>query len=397
MRIGIYADVANEEQIRGVGYHVANLVEHLGRLGGEDEILLYYRRGVLREGPVFLRRLVGANVRLRPVRFPRAWFENRPRLWWSYGLPALIRADRLDVFHGPSHILPATTSVRTVVTIHDVAFFKMDLYSPGLTASLRSLTGDALRRADRVIALSENTRRDVEGLGVDPGRIRVIYGGGQIVPDDQIRHDRREEVRRTLGLPDRYILFVGYLHPRKNVPFLLRGFARLKQATDLPHKLVLAGARGPAADEIDALIRELGIASDVVITGYLEDWQMPLLYTMADLFVLPTLYEGFTLVTLEAMAYGVPTIATDTSSIREGTGDAAILVPLNDVDSLTSAIRLALTDEDLRRGMVARGRERARMFAWGRCAEETMALYRELGGPRARHAVPDPTPAPVAR
>ena len=387
MRIGIYVDVANEAQPRGVGLHVVNLVEQLGHLDREGEYFLYYRRGLLRPGETFLRRPPQPNFHLRPVRFPRRWVDRYPRLWWTYCLPAAIRADRLDVFHGPSHLLPAVPRVGTIVTIHDVALFKMDgLYPPAVTAALRRWIGGALERADRVIALSENTRCDLEALGVEPGRLRVIYGGGHVVPEGRIRYDRREELRRALGLPERFILFVGFLHPRKNVPFLLRGFARLKQAAGLPHKLVLAGSRGPAAGQIDALIAELGLAPDVLVTGYVDDWQLPLLYKMADLFVLPTLYEGFTLVTLEAMAYGVPVVATDTSSIREGVGDAGLLVPLDDVDALAAAMGSALTDDGLRRGMIGRGRSQARRFSWERCAAETLALYRELAEGRDREA-----------
>src|SRR5207247_471161 len=133
---------------------------------------------------------------------------------------------------------------------------------------------------------------------------------------------------------DRYILFVGALQPRKNVPFLVRAFAELRRMREIPHKLVLAGPFDVATEEIRGLVREMHLEADVLLTGYLEDWQIPLLYKLADLFVLPTRYEGFTLVTLEAMAYGTPVIATDTSSIREGVGDAALLVAEDDVGGL---------------------------------------------------------------
>src|SRR5438270_9648939 len=117
-------------------------------------------------------------------------------------------------------------------------------------------------------------------------------------------------------------------------------------------------------EEMDQLIRELGIGEDVIIPGWVEAWQVPLFYKMADLFVLPTLYEGFTLVTLEAMAYGIPVIATDTSSIREGTGDAAVLVPVNDDEALARALHTVLTDDAVRQQLIARGREQAKKFTW---------------------------------
>lgn len=392
MRIGINIDVARDEAPSGIGLHIRELLEALAAVDGENRYFLYHRRGVVErsagyEGPA------RPNFRPRPVRAPKGWPEDHPTLWWDWYLPWMILRDRLDVFHGPNHFLPACHGARGVVTIHDLAYFRQsDLYPPEVNAVLRAWTLRSLRRASAVVALSENTRADVEALGIPPARVRVIYGGGKIVPEDQIRFDRLGEMTRTLGLPDRFILFVGTINPRKNLPLLLRAFAALKRRGDLPHKLVVAGARGPASGEVDALIEELGLASDVIVTGYVEVWQIPLLYKAADVFVLPSLYEGFTLVTLEAMAYGTPVVATDTSSIREGVGDAASLVMLGDVEGMASAIHAALTDEPLRRAMIARGHRQAGKFTWENCARETLRLYREVG---TKSLAPRPTAEPV--
>jgi glycosyltransferase involved in cell wall biosynthesis len=370
--------VAKEEQLRGVGLHVVHLVEQLSRIDHENTYLLYYQCGLFQSRNVFRHAPPQPNFRLRPVRFPQRWLDNHPRVWWNHYLPLLAKADRIDVFHGPSHFLPALPSHQTVVTIHDVAPFKMNLYPDGYTKALCDWTMQALRAAGRVIAISKNTQADLEALGVDPIKIRLIYGGGHIVAEEQIAYSRREELRRQFQLPEHYILFVGTLGLRKNLPFLLRSYAQLKKAGRIPHSLVLAGKKYLAFDQIEALIRELDIERDVIITGYVDDWQVPLLYKMADLFVLPTLYEGFTLVTLEAMAYGVPVISTDTSSIREGVGDAAILVPVDDVDALAKAMHQVVTDESLQRSMKERGIAQAQKFSWERCAQETLALYQEL-------------------
>lgn len=380
MKVGIYCEVAKDVKPTGIGLHVRHLVRRLGAIDAETEYLLYYPRDLT--GPdAGLAGLdgLGPNVRPRPVRFPGGWPGDRPRLWWDHYLPRVLRRDRVDVFHGPNHFLPAFDRGRSVVTIHDVAYFRMGIYGEGEDELLKHLTLQALGRADAVIALSENTRRDVEGLGVEPGRVRVIYGGGNVAAEGDIRRDRREEMRHALKLPDRYVLFVGTIQPRKNVPFLLRGLAELRRRGGPPRKLVLAGGCDAAsAAQIDAAIAELGLADDVTITGYVEDWHLPLLYEGADLFVLPTLYEGFTLVTLEAMAYGTPVVATDTSSIREGVGDAALLVPVDDVRRLADAMHAALTDEALRRSLIGRGRDQAGKFTWERMARETLELYREL-------------------
>lgn len=379
MRIGINIDVARDETPSGIGLHIRELLEALAAIDEENRYVLYFRRGLVKsrtgyDGPA------RPNFRPRPVRAPWGWPEDHPTLWWDWYLPWMIRRDRLDVFHGPNHFLPACHGASGVVTIHDLAYFRQDdLYPPEVNAVLRTWTLRSLHRTRSVIALSENTRGDIEALGIPPAKIQVIHGGGKVLPDDQIHFELRDELQRALGLPDHYILFIGTINPRKNLPLLLRAFAALKRRCDLPHKLVVAGARGPASAEFDSIVEELGLASDVIVTGYVESWQIPLLYKMADVFVLPSLYEGFTLVTLEAMAYGTPVIATDTSSIREGVGDAARLVVLGDVEGMASAIHSVLTDEPLRREMIAKGHHQAQKFTWENCARATLRLYHEVG------------------
>ena len=284
----------------------------------------------------------------------------------------------MDVFHGPNHFLPRFDSRRNVVTIHDVAYFKMEVHGATLDAVMREWTRHALSNAGRVIALSENTRRDVLELGMAPENVKVIYGGGNIVPEDRIAFSRLPEMRSSLDLPAKYILFIGALQPRKNVPFLVRAYAELRRRYGTDHELVLAGPKDGATGEILALCKELGVTDHVRLTGYLEDWQIPLLYKEAGLFVLPTRYEGFTLVTLEAMAYGTPLIATDSSSIREGVGDAGLLVPVDDVGRLAADMHSTLHDPLLRQQLIERGKVQSRKFTWQRCAEETLALYREI-------------------
>jgi glycosyltransferase involved in cell wall biosynthesis len=377
MRIGIYVEAA-KGQLRGVGYHIQQLVYALGRLDSENEYLLYYQNDLFHENDAFHYCPRQPNFQLRPVPFPKNWINSFPTLWWEYVLPLVVKKDRIDIFHSPNFFLPTLRKQKSIVTIHDLAFMKMELYPKGITEALRYWTDKALQSATRIIALSENTRIDIQALGIDSARVRVIYGGGHIVPQEEIQHERMEEVRAAFNLPEKYILFVGVLYPRKNIPFLIRSYAKLKRETNCPHGLVLAGIKGPATEEIEALIGEFGLTSDVTLTGYVEDWQLPLLYKNADLFVLPTLYEGFTLVTLEAMSYGVPVVATDCSSIREGVGEAATLVRSNDVDDMTNAIYNLLVDDLLRQQRIVLGKEQAKKFTWDRCARETLSVYQEV-------------------
>jgi len=386
MKIGIYVDVAKDRKPSGIGLHVRKLLEKLADLDRENEYLLYYQCGLLESAGVFPHCPDRPNFRRRPVRFPAGWQGRHPRLWWNWALPRAIRKDGIDVFHGPNHFLPALAEIPTVVTIHDIAYFYMDVHGDPANEMLRQWTRHALQQASAVIALSENTSKDCVEQGAEADDVRVIYGGGNVVAEEQIAFDRAGEMRRHFKLPEKYVLFVGTLQPRKNVPFLIEAFADFKRATGSPHGLVLAGKRDSAAPEIDRLIVDLGLGDDVVITGYVEDWHLPLLYKLADVFVLPTLYEGFTLVTIEAMAYGTPVISTNTSSIREGVGDAAILVDVNDVAALSAGLAKVLGDDATREEMVRLGRERAALFTWERMAQETLALYEEVAT-RERRAV----------
>ena len=391
MRIGIYYEPANDPRPTGIGIHVRELVAALAEADDRNEYLLYYREGLFgNPGP--LHRPEATNFNPRPVRAPSGWQYQYPRAWWDHYLPWLVARDRLDVFHGPNHYLPCPGRALQVVTIHDLAYFRdPSIMGQAHGDALRHWTRLALDRASTVITVSENTKRDVEELGIDPGRIRVVHGVGSITPEPEIDLRQAEAVRRDLGLPNRYILFVGTLQPRKNVPMLLRAYARLKAESRLPHKLVLVGQKSSSTLEVESLIVELGLVDDVVITGYVEAWHLPLIYKMADIFALPTLYEGFTMVNLEAMAYGVPIVATENSSIREGVGDSAILVPPDDEAGFARAIRSLLEDPERAGRLVASGRERANLFTWERCARETLAIYEDLArtpsrAPRLRSA-----------
>jgi glycosyltransferase involved in cell wall biosynthesis len=375
MRIGIYVDVARDERPTGIGKHVIYLLDALAKLDQDNQYLLYYPASRASRSEYLDHFPKQGNFVTRPVWFPQQWQYKRPRAWWNWYLPWVVRRDRIDVFHGPNHFLPKLDKRRNIVTIHDLAYFHMEVHGEEMDEIMRKWTQHALDNAGRVIALSENTKRDIERLGYPSDRIQVIYGGGNIVPENSIACGRVAEMREKLRLPKQFVLFIGALQPRKNVPFLLRGFARMKEKYSLPHELVLAGPKDTATDEILALSRELGVSEDVHLTGYLDDWQIPLLYREAELFALPTRYEGFTLVTLEAMAYGTPLVATDSSSIREGVGDAALLVEVDAVEHLADAMHRGLTDQTLRKDLVQRGKVQSAKFTWERCAEETLSLY----------------------
>lgn len=378
MRIGIYVEVATGERPTGIGKHIISLVSALATIDSSNQYLLYHSTPVWGRKEQLSFCPTQTNIRSRPVRFPRQWIYERPRLWWNKYLPAVLRRDGIDVFHGPNHFSPRWDRNRSVVTIHDLAYFFMNVHGDKMDHAMRKWTLHAFEHARRVIALSENTQRDVERLGVSSDRIRVIYGGGNIVDDACIAWNRIAEMRQRRKLPAKYVLYVGAIQPRKNLPLLVRAYALMRKRYQISEQLVLVGPQESATKEVVAIATELGIEKYLHLTGYLDDWEIPLIYNEASIFTLPSLYEGFTLVTLEAMAYGTPVVAMNNSSIREGVGDAGLLVESDNIEAYAVAMHGAIIDHDLRGRLISRGRERASQFTWTKCAQQTLRLYQEI-------------------
>jgi glycosyltransferase involved in cell wall biosynthesis len=186
-------------------------------------------------------------------------------------------------------------------------------------------------------------------------------------------------VRSRYRLPEGYVLFVGSVERRKNLRGLLQAYARLLE-TDVACPLVIVGTRRRGAGEIGRTLQELHLEESVIFTGYVPDADLPAIYTGADLFVFPSLYEGFGLPPLEAMACGTPVVCSNAASLPEVVGDAAIMVDPYDVEGLAEAMLRVLTDADLREHLRRKGLERARQFTWERTARETVAVYREVLG-----------------
>jgi glycosyltransferase involved in cell wall biosynthesis len=233
-----------------------------------------------------------------------------------------------------------------------------------------------LRAADVIIAVSECTRRDAVRLyGIDQAKIRVVYEG--VNPRFRPLDDREqlEALRHRYALPARFLLYVGTIEPRKNLPALFEAFKQI----GLPGvKLVIVGKKGWLYDETFARLQALGLEREVVFTGFVPDDDLPGLYTLAEAFVFPSLYEGFGLPVLEAMACGTPVITGNVSSLPEVMGDAGILVAPGDVGGLVTALKRVLTDSHLRAQMSAKGLAQARKFTWEKAAQETLAVYRRV-------------------
>ncbi len=302
------------------------------------------------------------------------------RIAWEQTVGLTIgRRWRLDVIHAPVNVAPLITGVPRVVTVHDLAFHLFPEQYPGRKQRyLRTMTRLSVQRAARVIAVSEATRQDIIRLyDADPERVVTVPNG----VGDEMRPLGADEVaafRARQGLTGPTLLFLGTLQPRKNLETLLRAWART--AGETGWQLVVAGAAGWHHEPIFDLARELGIADAVRFVGFVPPEDLPLWHNAADAFVYPSLYEGFGLPLLEAMACGTPVVTSDTPALREVVGNAGLIVGPRDVPALAQALLQLAREPELREELAARGLRRASEFSWRRTAAETAAVYRAAAG-----------------
>jgi glycosyltransferase involved in cell wall biosynthesis len=303
-------------------------------------------------------------------------------LWHRLRLPLPVElfCGALDLFHSPDFTLPPVRRARTVLTVHDLSFMRVPQCSdPRLRSYLLQAVPTSVRRADVVLADSECTRADViELLGVDPAHVEVIYPG--VEPRFRPVQDTHtlDAVRSRYRLPARFVLGLGTLQPRKNFERLIEACAQLKEEARSGMRLVIGGGTGWMYEGIFGRVEELGVQGAVCFPGYVADEDLPALYTLADLFVFPSLYEGFGLPPLEAMACGTPVVTSHASSLPEVVGDAALMVDPLDVAALSEAIQRVLSDTDLRHRMIRQGQEQARRFTWPRAAQKLLGLYERI-------------------
>ncbi|HZQ08751.1 MAG TPA: glycosyltransferase family 1 protein [Anaerolineae bacterium] len=287
---------------------------------------------------------------------------------------------RSDLFHGTDHLLPPLKHSRTVFTIHDLIFrFFPEYHLPLNRWYLSLMLPKFMERANAIIAVSEHTRRDVvQWLNIPAEKITVIYEGVNPAFKPIKNRDELERVRAEYQLPSRFMLFFSTLEPRKNLVTLLDAYAELlKQDADMP-LLVVAGRQGWLYQATLQHIHELGLTQRVILTDWVQERDVPALLNLAEVFVYPSLYEGFGLPPLEAMACGTPVISSNAASLPEVVGDGGILFDPRDTEALTQALGRVLHDFALREELCAKGIRRASCFTWERAARETLAVYERV-------------------
>ncbi|MBC7236430.1 MAG: glycosyltransferase family 4 protein [Chloroflexi bacterium] len=366
MRIGIDARLTHYRPA-GISRYTLQLIEALARIEAEDEFVIlqsYKAKKPILDSPNFITRrlLTPSHHRLEQLT-----------------LPLEISLLRLDVLHSPDFIPPFRRNCRSVITIHDLVFILYPHFLSKDAARYYGQIDQAVRHTDAIIAVSEATKRDIIRLvGVPERKITVIYEAASPIFRPIKTPDIRQRVRDRFGIHGDFLLFVSTIEPRKNVPTLLKAMRRLLDDYDPDVKLVLAGEKGWLYDEVFRLVGELKLEEDVIFLGRVSTEELLWLYNAAQALVAPSIYEGFGLPPLEAMACGTPVIVSNVSSLPEVVADAGLLVDPYNVEEIAVAMWRILTDQELRQTLIEKGLKRSAFFSWDKAAEKTLELYHSL-------------------
>ncbi|MEO7046915.1 MAG: glycosyltransferase family 1 protein [Ferruginibacter sp.] len=369
MVIGIDANEANVDSRVGISEFAYQILNKLYEFRREDkneyEFIIYLKAKPLSHLPK-----------------ETSWWKYtiiRPsRLWTQIGLPIhlLTTSEKPDVFLTLTHYGPRFSRIPTIVSVMDLSFLhfpqtfkKNDLYQ------LTKWTEYSVRKAKKIITISNSSKDDIiKYYKVPSEKVNVVYLGLK----NLAMNEPSEKELSEFGVNKKFILFVGTLQPRKNISRLIESFAKLPQDIKSDYQLVIIGKKGWLFEEILEAPEKFGVSESVVFLDYVSDIDLPNFYKKAEIFVLPSLYEGFGLPILEAMRYGCPVIASNVSSLPEAGGDAALYFEPENTNDIKNIIEKVLTDNALREKMIVRGREHYKKFTWEKAAKQVLSTIEEV-------------------
>ncbi len=368
MRLTIGIDFTSAVRERaGIGRYARELIRALARLDHANRYILFVPRNAHDD----------LLVHDWPSNFSivRAPLSERylAALWHRARVPLPVEAliGSVDIFYSPDFLLPPTRARRTLVTVHDLSYVRVpECFPDPLKTYLNRAVPHAVERADLILADAVSTARDLEEVyRIAPEKIRVLYSGVNPRFCADVSEREQARVREKYHLHGPYLLSVSTIQPRKNYTRLIQAFSNLSISD---HQLVIVGSRGWMFDEIFRTVERLNLQERVTFPEFVADNDLPALYTMAALFVYPSLYEGFGLPVAEAMACGAPVVCSSASSIPEVAGDAALYFDPRNVDAMTNAMAQALADEPLREDLRTKGFLQVKQFSWEQAAEQLL-------------------------
>lgn len=331
--------------LTGVGHYTAELARNLAMVAPSDSFTFISPHGLLK------------------------------RRWWSLGLPLHLLRNSFDLFHGTNYEIPFWSRRPTVVTIHDLSLMLLRVHREDLIWRASWRLPFMAKRASRIITPSNSIKKELcEGFDIPPDKVAVTPEA----PRPVFKRREDPELLRRLGIEGDFVLFVGTIEPRKNLRRLVKAFDQMLRNTSLSPKLVIAGGIGWMMDDFVSFIEEKGVADRVCLTGYLQDEELCTLYSACTAFIYPSLYEGFGLPPLEAMACGAPVITSRTPALMETVGNAARLVDPKDIDDIAHAMTEMLSDQTAREHYAELGKVHVKQFSWEQTALKTLEVYRKL-------------------
>jgi glycosyltransferase involved in cell wall biosynthesis len=355
----------------GIGTYVRNLIRHLARIDQTTDYVVLcreYDRQIVAE--------FGENFRAVPEASPG--YSIREQIT----VPLDLRRERADLFHAPHYVLPALTPCKSVVTIHDCIHLRFPQYLPHKLgyAYARSAMWLSAHRSSRVLTVSEASKRDIlDYVTVPPTKIDVIYNGIDELFSTSPPEDDVARVRERYQLDHPFILYAGNIKPHKNLERTIEAFHLLRRSSEFEQvKLVIIGDEIAKYAALRHAVHRHKLHKHVRFFGFVQHSTLAILYRLAAVFVFPSLYEGFGLPPLEAMASGTPVVTSNVSSLPEVVGDAALLVDPLQPEAIAEAMRRVLTDSTLRADMRSRGLARARQFSWERSIRRVREIYAEV-------------------
>jgi glycosyltransferase involved in cell wall biosynthesis len=357
----------------GVGHYTFELAQGLALATPTDQVEIVSPFPYLPPDPGDASQPLPPN--LIPIQLKVNLFE---RNWWTIGLPRYLKRRSFDVFHGTNFDVPLWQVCPTVLTVHDLsAFLYPAMHEARSVRRARRRLPLMARTSTQIVTHSESVRHEVaEHLRVSLEKIVAIPAAARSI-FRPLPSSQTDEIRRRLGVEDDFLLYVGTIEPRKNLIVLLDAYRKIISTPGLHPQLVIAGKTGWLTDELFHHLRKLEIEERVHFTGYLPDNDLCALYSSCKIFIYPSIYEGFGLPPLEAMACGAAVIASSTPSITEVVQGAACLVAPDGINDLVKAIIMLLRDENERRRLSAAGLKRALQFSWNRTAQLMLGVYRE--------------------
>lgn len=368
MKIGIISERLSRP-VTGVSTYTYNLVKGLHDISGSSSIWLidhsdhkYFK-----------------NINKILIFKSAKYFPLSSYIWYVY-LQAILKYTTfdLDIIHCPENVALITKleHYKKVITVHDSMYLFQNSIPMFAKMRYKLFLLENLKNSDEIISVSHSVKSDlVKNFKIPENKISVIYEAA----NKQFKPINAEYYKNTLekyNIKQPFILYAGILHKHKNIPTLIKAFYKIKRR-GIKHKLVIAGAKSYKCDEVFDIVNNLNLRRDIIFTGHVPNSDLPSFYSAADIFVYPSLYEGFGLAPLEAMACGAPVITSNTSSFPETIGDAGFLIDPRNVDAFADGIYDVLSDDELRCDMVQKSINRAKLFDWNKCAKETLNVYEE--------------------